>query len=73
MLEEKRKVLKAGTIWTAFSPFTVRHNEVGSCAEENGGTNRCIPGMCELCGHCSSNPKNKEAFIPLSRGFGIIL
>ena len=46
--------------WVQFSPFTVRHDEVGNCAELNGGTENCKPGNCELCAHCSWSPQNNK-------------
>jgi hypothetical protein len=44
--------------WHIHSNFTVRQDAVGRCAEENGGTPKCVPGVCEMCCNCSFNRKS---------------
>jgi hypothetical protein len=43
--------------WNIYSDSALRQDEVGKCAEENGGTPGCVPGMCELCCNCSLHGK----------------
>jgi hypothetical protein len=47
--------------WILYSPFTVRQNEVGRCAEKNGGTLNCVSGKCDLCAYCSCNKRGKKS------------
>lgn len=47
--------IKDHQYWTPHSTYTRRQDAIGDCAENNGGTSRCNPGMCSLCEHCSFN------------------
>ena len=58
--DDEKNVIRDGNYWIPLSGFTDRQDEVGRCAEINGGTDRCYSGRCELCNHCSLNPKRRE-------------